>query len=208
MLAVVANQSQAIAAILLGLDVGNLVLWAHSPSRYYSSLAIIASSLSCTSVCCIIGFLFVEHRHSLRASSLLSIYLSLGILLDAAKARSCLSRGSELNAIGSLLIAAATLKGVIVLLEEIPKRVYSKQVYSIETISGFWSRALFIWVNKILLYGYRNILDVEDLEPLGPEFAATHLYDVFTAAWKKSKYSSLLSPIETIDNGIILTQRL
>lgn len=167
------------------------MLWTHQPSKYSSGLAVIASALSCATVCCIISFLHVEHCHSLRSSSLLSIYLTLNVIFDATKARSYFSRGSDLDIIGSLVVAAAALKAVIALLEELPKRDHIRALeqppHNLETTSGFWSRALFIWVNKIFLAGYRNILDIKDLEPLGPEFSAARLGNIFDPVWTKSK---------------------
>lgn len=116
-------------------------------------------------------------------------------MLDAAKARSCLSRGGSLGAVGSLVAAAAALKGVILLLEELPKRRHAlqQQRWSSEATSGFWTRALFLWVNKILFTGYRNLIDTEDLAPLGPEFSATHLSDKFDTVWDKGKQLQLAS---------------
>lgn len=138
---------------------------------------------------CIINFLYVEHSHALQASSLLSIYLTIGILLDATKARSCFARAGSLDAIGSVLVAAAALKGSILVLEEVPKgrQHLQEQRFSSEATSGFWTRAFFVWVNKTLFAGYRSIIDMEDLEPLGPEFSGSTLSDAFAAVWAKSK---------------------
>lgn len=136
-----------------------------------------------------ISFLFVEHSHAFRPSSLFSIYLTIGVLLDVAKSRSFFYRGGSLYAVGSLVTAAAALKGLILLLEELPKtrHLLEQRQCSTEVTSGFWTRALFLWLNKILFTGYRNIIDVEDLEPLGPEFSATYLSDRFATVWARSK---------------------
>lgn len=168
------------------------MLWTQQPSQYYSSIAVAAACLSCVSVCCLLSFLDVEHRHSLRSSSLLSIYLTLGVLLDTTKARSCFSRGGSLNVIAALLAASAALKGIIVLLEETTKRaniVDDKQrQYGSESTSGFWNRSLFVWLNKTLLLGYQNVLKVDDLETLDPEFSASNLSSRFANFWAKGKY--------------------
>lgn len=158
---------------------------------YPVGLAIIASAFSCATVCCIISLLHVEHCHSIQSSSLLSVYLSINIFFDATKARSCFSRAGDLNAIGSLLVAAAAFKGLIVVLEEFSKNEHilngQRQPYNGEATGGFWNRALFLWVNKTLLAGYRNVLDIHDLEPLGPEFSAANLGNTFDPVWLKCK---------------------
>lgn len=168
------------------------MLWTQQRSRYYSSLAIIASSLSCVAVCCMIGFLDVEHRHSLRSSSLLIIYLTIGVLLDATKSRSCFSRNGDLDTIASLLAAAAAVKGLIVMLQETTKRASivnePQKVYGTESTSGFWNRSLFLWLNRTLFLGYRHVLDVDDLEPLDPEFSAAYLSNKFATVWARGKH--------------------
>lgn len=137
------------------------------------------------------GFLDVEHRHSLRPSSFLALYLTLSVLLDAIKARSCLSRNGDLDAIGSLLAAIAGLKGLIVVLEEMPKKannIHDREwIYGAESTSGFWNRSLFMWLSKTLFFGYRSVLNAKDLKRLDPEFSTMYLSNTFATIWAKSK---------------------
>lgn len=140
-----------------------------------------------------VNFLYVEHIHALRPSALLSVQLTLGLILDAAKARSCLARGGGLHPIGSLAAAAAALKGIVLLLEELPKKthVLQQRRFNANATSGFWIGVLFPWINKTLFAGYRNIIETEDLAALGPEFSSSHLSNKFAAVWAKCKQQYL-----------------
>lgn len=85
----------------------------------------------------------------------------------------------------------AALKGALIFLGEVSKRRHLRdprlQQVGSEFTSGFLNRSLFLWVNRTLVIGYRKVLDLEDLQQLGPEFSSTYLSDKFIAVWDKGK---------------------
>ncbi|POR35875.1 ABC transporter, transmembrane domain, type 1 [Tolypocladium paradoxum] len=178
----------AAAASLLCVEVANAVFWSLSPI-YRTNLSLAAASLSCLNAICIATLLQAEHRRSFRPSTLLSVYLTITILFDTAKARSLFNRpGLQANA--SLTVAVVILKFVILLLEEVSKRSllhdkFQPSALGSEVTSGFWNRSLFLWLNSTLYIGFRRILRVEDLEPIGPRLGSRRLLNDFTSTWTK-----------------------
>ncbi|KAK2594831.1 hypothetical protein QQS21_007459 [Conoideocrella luteorostrata] len=183
----------AVIAALLGVEIASLVLWSIVPT-YRSSVSLAASSLSCVSTFCIVAVVNLDHRQSLQSSTFVSVYLSLTTLLDIVKARSYFFR-SGLQAMGGLSSAAATIKFLLLILEEIPKRTQIRDSalrnsVSKESVSGFWNRAMFLWLNETLLLGFRDIIHVSSLGQLGREFSAKQLSDKFRPVWTKYQRSS------------------
>lgn len=175
---------------LLGVDIAKLGLWSTLPAlRSHGTLP--GAVLVCISSLCLVAILSLEHRHSLRSWAFTSLYLSLTLLLDIAKSRTYFSR-SGLDAIAGLSTASCIGKLALLLLEEVPKRRYIKVLalknsLSREAISGFWTRALFLWLNPTFLSGYKTLLQVESLGNLGDDFAAEHLSAKFELVWAKCK---------------------
>jgi ATP-binding cassette subfamily C (CFTR/MRP) protein 1 len=158
---------------------------------YQTPMSIASAVLSLSAAACIFGHLWAQHRHSLRTSSILSIYLSVTILLDAAVIRS-LTRRNGFHIDASLLIAATVLKGCLLLLEEVSKRTLSYQktdstAPSRESFSGFWNRRLFVWVNWTLFKGFKSLLVVETLQNIGSDFDSETLLRRFQKQWEPSE---------------------
>lgn len=177
---------------LLAIELTKIALWSASPT-YRSTVSLAAASLSCINATCIVAILVAKHRHSYQTSILLSIYLSITILFDAAKAQSCFRRPG-LHVIGVLFVVAAVLKLAIVLLEELSKRSLLSQRYlrsSIgkESTSGFWGRSLFLWLNSTMLIGFRNIITADDLQDIGEKFSSERLFSKFKLDWARCKLS-------------------
>ncbi|KAK2592795.1 hypothetical protein QQS21_009499 [Conoideocrella luteorostrata] len=199
----------AVSAALLGIEIAGLVLWNVLPAhRTDASLA--AASLACIGSVCIVIVVNLQHRHSLQSSAFISLFLGLTSLLDIAKARSQLSRPG-LTVIGGLSVAAATVKFLLLMLEEIPKRRYIKDPIlrsslSRETTSGFWNRSFFVWLNSTLFLGFRNILTVEKLGNLDHEFSSENLSAKFEPIWAKSSYNHFNYRLTTRLRGVLVSE--
>ncbi|OAA39066.1 ABC transporter, transmembrane domain, type 1 [Metarhizium rileyi] len=159
----------AVLAVLLGVETASLVLWSVS-STFRSDASLAAFSLVCVSTLCVVAAVSLEHRHSFRSSTLISLYLSLTALLDIVKSRSLFLR-PHLHAVGGLSAVAAAMKLALVLLQEFSKRTHVKdpvlrKSLSKEATSGIWNRSLFLWLNSTFLLGFRTILRIEDLGAL------------------------------------------
>lgn len=68
--------------------------------------------------------------------------------------------------------------------------------YSPEETSGVFTRSIFLWLDKLLLRGFRKQLSIEDLYPLDRALDSYHLHTRFEEAWSKThsdqhKYSLL-----------------
>ncbi|KAJ3494640.1 hypothetical protein NLG97_g3948 [Lecanicillium saksenae] len=135
--------------------------------------------------------LYVEHRRAIRSSAFVAVYLLVSIFIDVIKTRSFFSR-QGLHALGGLATASACLRGVLLGLEEIPKThllidASLQKTLNRETVSGYWSRALFLYLNPLFLRGARAILKLPDLGTLSPEFASKRLYAPLKKKWQKKK---------------------
>jgi ATP-binding cassette subfamily C (CFTR/MRP) protein 1 len=176
---------------LVAVEAAYVGVWANSPAHYRTATSIAAASLSLSVAACIFALAWAQHRHSLRLSSLLSIYLAITILIDASQIRS-LSKRPGLHAEASCLIVATALKGCLLLLEEVPKRhLFHRKAddaaSSRESSSGFWNRRLFVWINTTLLGGFRSILVVDNLQHLGSDFDSGALLRHLEERWESGE---------------------
>jgi hypothetical protein len=181
------------AVALLGCEIANIVLWSVLPI-FHTGYTTAASIMSCAGSLCIVIILYAEHMHSYRPSTFLSIFLSITLLFDIVKVRSYFLRDGMVSLAG-LAITVLVLKLALVSLEEISKshlvdKDRLQKPLSRESVSGFWNRAFFLWLNSTLLLGFRKILKVEDLPILGPEFNNEVLHNRFRSHWDMGEWQS------------------
>ncbi|OAA72218.1 ABC transporter, transmembrane domain, type 1 [Cordyceps fumosorosea ARSEF 2679] len=179
--------------LLLSCQVASLALWAVSSVPRHD-LAVASAAIACVGSICVFFLLYAEHIYSYRPSTLISIYLTLMVLFDICKTRSYFLR-ADLNALAGLSVAVVVTEFVLLLLQEVSKRRLvttrdSQPRLSGEALSGFWGRALFLWVNTTLKLGFRSILRVEDLKDLGPEFSSERLHADFEPHWQAASPTS------------------
>ncbi|KAK2593184.1 hypothetical protein QQS21_009113 [Conoideocrella luteorostrata] len=190
---------------LLGVEIASLASWA-TVTAYRSDVSLAALSLDCVAAIFIVALINFEHRHSLRSSAFISLYLGLTLLLDVVKARSYLSRPG-LRAAAGLCTSKAVVKLIVLILQEVPKRrPVQSTTLSKEVTSGFWNRSLFIWLNPTLLFGFGHILKDNDLGDLGDEFASESLSARFDPVWKRCFQNELLgrsAPLQKMHELII-----
>ena len=197
---------QASTGVLFVVEIISMGFWNAVPKDgFWPAPALAAAALSCAAALDMAAIVFIEYRRSLRTSAFLSIYLSISVVLDAIKARTYFSRENlpGVGRIGALCVAGAVAKLALAVLEEVPKRsrIGSKHLCNSvgsESLSGFWNRSLFIWLNSTLFLGFRNVLDVRDLENLGPDMGAERLQSQFREAWEKSKSTVMIPPSTAI----------
>ncbi len=185
--------SQGISAMLFVVDAIALGFWNSIPTEgYRSDIAIAAATLSCVAALFIAVVIFVEYRRSLQTTAIISLYLGVTIVVDMFKSRTYFSRPNlpGLDSIGVICVVGAVVKAVLLVLEEVPKqsKLGSKRLrllFGRESTSGFWNRSLFIWLNSTLFFGFRNIISVDDLDNLGPDFDEEKLLAEFRKVWDK-----------------------
>lgn len=182
----------AIGVSLIAVHTATVVLWQMN-SLFRSNLALGAAIMSLFASMSITAILYVAHTYSLQPSGFLSVFLSITILFDITVVRSAFRRDG-LGAIGALQIAVAILKFVLVLLEEVPKRDLFiterlRRNASSEAVSGFWTRALFLWLNPLMIGGFRQDLTIEGLPDVDEEFDSGLLFDRFTPHWNRGEHN-------------------
>jgi ATP-binding cassette subfamily C (CFTR/MRP) protein 1 len=76
----------------------------------------------------------------------------------------------------------------LLVLESWPKTVYLKQrdQYSPEELTGVFGRAVFWWVNPILLLGNHSALQEKDLFPLDHALQSRVVEEEVTKLWERS----------------------
>ncbi|EJP68544.1 multidrug resistance protein MDR, putative [Beauveria bassiana ARSEF 2860] len=156
-----------------------------------SSLDVLASSGLC-------AVLYIEHRHAIRSSTLLALYLGVRLLLEAAESRSYFLR--DLVSLGGITAAMAATRLTLLIIEEIPKQhlIIDPEIWKLssgEATSGFWCRTFFFLLGPIFYLGYHGVLKTEGLVSLGIEFSSVRLFAGLSKRWKsfnQSRRHSLL----------------
>lgn len=176
---------------LCGLYLAEVVLWPRT--EFASRYSLAASVLSLAASLCNLLIIYVGHVYYLQPSSFLSLFFSITVLLDIAVTRSLFLRG--MATLGALHIAIVSVKFALVCLEEISKRYlfYSKDILESvadEATAGFWNRAVFAWLNPLLVLGFRKDLTVEDLPELDPGLDAAELFGRYQHHWRRGENPS------------------
>lgn len=123
---------------------------------------------------------------------LLSVYLSVTLLLDAAQARTLfLSADGKPEVIYSSLFCATVALKVLMLLLEAKQKTpwihWNEKEHSPEETSGVFSIGVFFWLNEMFMLGYRKVLNVDDLYPLDKALDSKALHDRFASEIDYSK---------------------
>ncbi|KAI3392009.1 hypothetical protein diail_6336 [Diaporthe ilicicola] len=176
----------------VGLELSLLILVAVG-SFQVTSMFIASSVLKLVSALLMITLSIVDHSKSPRPSVVLSSYLFLTLLLDAAQARTLFLSSEHKPEItySAIFSAAITLKAGILLLEAQRKSRWirwDEKEHSPEETSGVFSLGIFSWLNTMFLDGYRKILTINDLYPLDSTLSGKALHDEFS---KNIDYSKL-----------------
>jgi hypothetical protein len=170
----------------------SLLILAAIGSFQVTSMFLAASTLKLVSALLMITLSVVDHSKSPRPSVLLTSYLFLTLLLDAAQARTLFLSSNvqpELT-YSSIFCAALALKVGILLLEAQRKTrwvVWDEKEHSPEETSGIFSLGVFFWLNKIFLAGYGKLLGIQDLYPLDSALRGKSLHDEFSEHMDYSK---------------------
>lgn len=130
-----------------------------------------------------------EHLHSPRPSSLLGVYFFFSLLLELARIRTLWKVFPSL-AITVVFSISEALKLIVLVLESVHKRSLLKLNYKdtpLETTGGIFSRCLFLWLDPLLLRGYRKELSIEDLPTIDEELSDPA---GFLAQWKNCRQNS------------------
>ncbi|EHK50430.1 multidrug resistance-like protein [Trichoderma atroviride IMI 206040] len=189
----------ALSAALVGLWVVNS---SKSPS---SAITYTRATIASSSLNLVLSLLYallshLEHRSSFRPSFLISVYLALSILFDAARSRTLwMLENAGGSSIPAVFIANLALRAVMLLFESTEKRSVLTDEYknvSEEGASGPYNLGVFYWLCSLFFTGYKKILAHEDLYQLDDTLRSEPLANKMSEAWgkvsDKSKSGALL----------------
>ncbi|KAG8669721.1 hypothetical protein FPOAC2_09062 [Fusarium poae] len=134
----------------------------------------------------------VEHVKSVRPSFVLTAYLFVTLLFDAARLRTEWLLSLNI-AYAATLSASAVFKLALLVLETVEKRkilISSDKPISNESTSGPFSRGFFVWLNSLLISGWATVLTNNDLPTIYEKLSSDKLAVRFGKAWKKASSSS------------------
>lgn len=176
---------------LVSIQATNIALW-HNTDYFHSPVTITASIMSLIASICIMGIIAVTHIYCVQPSSFLSLFFSITLFFDATMARSYFRRDTLGVAIAALQVCVVILKAILIVLEELSKRgLYLatdlQSTVSPETAAGFWNRSLFVWLNPLLFFGWRDNFTLDNLPNIGDDFESQRLFDLFSPQWTKGK---------------------
>jgi hypothetical protein len=135
---------------------------------------------------------YAEHTRSVRPSFILNAYLFCSLLFDIARTRTLWLRSADsfndiIATVTSVAVGAKLLVGI---LEAVEKRSILKseyQGYPPEATAGFYSQAVFYWLNPLFKVGFSSNISVEDLFVLDKELSSERLLAIFEEQWSKGK---------------------
>lgn len=157
--------------------------------RTKASLA--ADILFLVALCGAVILSYYDHVRSLRPSTLLTIYLSVGTLFNVARIRTLwMTTSAKPAAIALSILSAAT--AVSLILESTQKRASVVSLRSdapSEQFSSFWKRTSFAWLLPVFYQGYSKVLSVPDLPTLDPALASDVLSEKLENTWAKCTIS-------------------
>ncbi|KAI0508944.1 P-loop containing nucleoside triphosphate hydrolase protein [Xylaria bambusicola] len=172
-------------AAYVSLQLALLVQWAKPELR--SSVSIASTTLSLTSGLSLALLSHLEHSKSIRPSFIITFYLLFTTFLDIARVRTQWLL-QDADGIAATLTASLTVKIALLSLEAIEKRRLLKDgyhEYPPESTSGPFSRGLFIWLNSLLLSGFRKVLSLTDLPSISEKLDSQVLAEDLTRQWEK-----------------------
>lgn len=161
----------------------------------YKAFLVSSSALDLLSGLGLIFLSLLEHSRSPRPSILISFYLALTLLLDAAQTRTLwlASRNQTESKFSRLYTSALALKALSLLLESQKKTrwiSWDMKEHSPEETSGLFGLGAFIWLNRLFLSGYAKVLTVGDLYPLDPAMRAETLDKRLARHWQNPTSAS------------------
>ncbi len=182
----------AAAAALVAVQIANLALWCASDLEYVDlKLGRIAAAFSLLSASCITIISVSSHCYFIGSSTFLGLFLTITLPADIVTTLTYHSRPG-LTHIARLQIAVPVLKFILLGLEEVSKRslIRAQNVRDSlgdEGLAGFWNKSLLLWLNPLLLFGFRHNITSDSLPALASQYASDILYREFETKWASRK---------------------
>ncbi|KAJ4158067.1 uncharacterized protein LMH87_008612 [Akanthomyces muscarius] len=181
-----------VSSILAGCQANSLAVHAQLP-HCRTEITYAASSLELVAAVALCMMIHMEHKHAIRSSAFLALYLFFTVCADAVKSRSYFLR-SGMETLGALAATTASLRACLIVLEEVSKKplLLDDDVRAgsgPEATSGYFQRAFFIYLHPMLMTGFRQNLALQDMGKLGIQFSSKALHLRLKKAFDRTKAS-------------------
>jgi ATP-binding cassette subfamily C (CFTR/MRP) protein 1 len=155
-------------------------------------MAIAANTLGILDAIALCVLSFLEHRQSIRPSSLITLYLLPSVAFDAVQCRSLwlTSQGPKSIYLAIIFSISLAFKIGMLILEVIEKRsilISPWNLSSPESLSGTINRSVFWWLNALFVRGYKGVLELASLWPTDQSMDSERLLERLTSSWTKTK---------------------
>jgi ATP-binding cassette, subfamily C (CFTR/MRP), member 1 len=162
----------------------SLLLLSSLKSQRLKALFVSSEVLGFASTLCMTALSILEHARAPRPSIILNAYLSLTLLFDIAQVRTLWLASASLDEthFTGLFTAGVALKAIIIVLESRRKSKWIRwdvKYHSPEEFSGLFGLGAFLWLNRLFLKGYRQVLTLDDLFSLDQNLASATLNNQF-----------------------------
>lgn len=128
---------------------------------------------------------YLEHKRSVRPSSILCVYLLFSALLDSVHCRT-LWLLDDVQPLATIFSALLAVKIALLLLESQNKKsILIEKGTSLgpEATSGIISRSVLWWLNDLFLTGYKTSLSTSKLDPLDVQLRSEVLLHRMQVHW-------------------------
>ncbi|RDL30478.1 Uncharacterized protein BP5553_10356 [Venustampulla echinocandica] len=161
-------------AVLASFQIILLGIWA-KPSTPKTRLTLATAALSVAVSLISVPLSHLEHKRSIRPSSILIVSLLFSTLFDIARTRTLwnITGNATISIMFSITLG---VKVVLLSLEALGKRVLLKPLYKdapSETTTGIIGQSMFWWLNPLLRRGYKVLISMDDLMTLDDDFVTT-----------------------------------
>lgn len=175
---------QILYATFGAIQLALVALWA-KPTTTNTEASVANAVLGSVGTLALAILSFVEHERSIRPSLVIQAYLTLTLLLDAARVRT-LWLQSYNSAVAAVTTVSFTVKLLLIICEAAEKRSILQPKWkstSPEATSGLFSRSVFWWLNGLFRTGFKRSLSMDDLLPLDKHLTCAYLYHRLQIAW-------------------------
>ena len=137
---------------------------------------------------------YLEHSRAPRPSILLSASLFVTILLDISQVRTLWLASSNIHefTFARVFTCAVAVKALIIVLESQSKSTWivrwDVKEHSPEETAGLYGLGAYFWLNRLLITGYRKVLQIRDLFPLDQGIASETLHTKLAHHMDVSKF--------------------
>jgi hypothetical protein len=193
---------QAAISLLIGLRLALLILWTTN-SALQTSASVPSAALAFVGALAMYPLSYLEHTRSVRPSTLLEVYLLVSLLFNIPQARTLFLRHNEPTAIAAIFVATIGAMLIVWILEARNKTKDLKEPYKEyppEATHGVWNRTFFLWLNPLLVKGFKKLLSLDDLWQTLPNLSSEKLRDEMQAMWDRRCELRLLFNLHNLPN--------